>query len=267
MKSIVGLVEYTVTGGFLWIACFALALFMGDNLNPLQIWSKWLDHVATHIPLGKQPEFLKDGLSIIFAGIVLISVFATGLVLELLAPIICGAFEIRWIRKSLIERREPWFEALVNQHGDLLGADYAKLTNSNMARWKPAFLLSDAYRTLSVFVSTYALMGAKNGLPEQMFERLKIWRVARAISVAMLFLALALIFAGPHGLDPWRTLLFRAVVPGLLLLAAWHMTRTSFLDLVQYLRTTCFLAWIESRRGTANAAVPRLIAQRRAPRF
>ena len=128
-------------------------------------------------------------------------------------------------------------------------------------------MCTNAYRTLSVFVSTYALLAARNGLPEQMFERLKIWRVARAISVAMLLLALALIFAGPHGPDAWRVLLFRAVVPGLLLLAAWHMTRTSFLDLVQYLRTTCFLAWIESRRGAASAALPRLIAQRRAPRF
>lgn len=260
MKSIVGLVEYTVTGAFLWLALLVLAMLTGENLNPFE---GWLDYLLEHSKAMAEEldertmSLLKDGVAILFAGIVFISVFATGLFIDLVAPIACGAFEIRWIRKWLLKKEEEWFVSLVAEYGELVGPAYARLTDKKLARWKPAFLLAEAYRVVSAFVLTYALGGAKNAQTEQLLERMKIWRVTRALAVTMLILAVALLLAGPSSRgDPSKFFLFRLLTPALLLLSAWYMTRTSFLDVVQGIRTACFMTWSESRRtGTARAEI------------
>lgn len=257
MKSIIGLVEYTVTGAFLWLALLVLAMLTGENLNPFE---GWLDYLVKHSKaLAKGLDertlsLLKDGVALLFAGIVFISVFATGLFIDLVAPIVCGALEIRWIRTWLLKKEERWFVGLVDQYGELVGPAYARLTDKKLARWKPAFLLAEPYRAVSAFVLTYALGAAKTAQTEQLLERMKIWRVTRALAVTMLILALALLFAGPSSGDPSKFFLFRLLTPALLLLSAWYMTRTSFLDVVQCVRTACFITWSESRRTATTIA-------------
>lgn len=253
MKSIIGLVEYTVTGGFFWIIflvlppLFGLAMGKPDAFGTFDVVA-WLAQLSAPLAAGK------DSFGVIFAGIVFIGVFATGLTLDLLAPVLLLAFEISWIRKWLVDRKEGWFAALVARHADLVGTHYEALIREGPRRWRPGVLDMPHYRALSTFVLTYALGAAKGGQGEEIFDRLKVWRVSRAISITLVILAISLQVASlVHitKLDSLRVFIVGAFVPWVLVLASWHMTRSSFFDLVQSMRASCFLAFTATSVGGA----------------
>jgi hypothetical protein len=261
MKAVIGLVEYTITGGFFWTAFVVLGtvLGLGGAQGPsgtmVQLLG-WLDY-ANALAASVQPELLdvlkqtellgtlKDSFALIFAGVVFISIFATGLLIDLVAPITFFAFEIRWIRNWLLKSPGGWFSQLIEAHRGLVGEAYDALRRIDGKRhWQPVVWQVAEYRRLTAFVMSYALASAKSGQVEQISDRIKVWRLSRGISTSLVVLAFALTswFIHSHE-DPKAALTLGIVVPWALAFLSWYMTRTTFLDVVQSLRVACYLAW------------------------
>jgi hypothetical protein len=274
MKAVIGLVEYTITGGFFWTGFVVLGTILGlggaqggPGGTMLHLLG-WLDQVNA-LAAATQPTLLnalKDSFSVVFAGVVFISIFATGLLVDLLAPIVFFRFEIRWTRKWLLRSPTDWFAGLIEAHRPLVGEDYDALRGAGgPRRWRPVVWQVAKYRRLIAFVLSYALAYAKGGQAEQISERIKVWRLSRAISTSLLILAISLtswFIASHHAAKDALTL--GIVVPWVLAFLSWYMTRTSFLDMVQSLRATCYLAWSGSHAVDAAVRAEPAAARRAA---
>jgi hypothetical protein len=260
MKAVIGLVEYTITGGFFWVVFVVLGtvLGLGGAQGPggtMVHLLGWLDsakalaaNVQPLLSALKETELLgtlKDSFALVFAGIVFISIFATGLLIDLAAAIVFLPFEIRWMRRWLLRSPGAWFAELIEAHRGLVGKDYDALRSADgERRWRPVVWQLGKYRRLSAFVLSYALANAKGGQSEQISDRIKLWRLSRAISTSLLILAISLTswFIVLRSEDK-VALTLGIVVPWVLAFFSWFMTLTTFLDLVHSLRAACFLAW------------------------
>lgn len=263
MKAVIGLVEYTITGGFFWTVFVVLGtvLGLGGAQGPGGTMVRilgWLDY-ASALVASVKPELLatlKDSFALVFAGIVFISIFATGLLIDLLSPIFFFAFEIRWVRKWLLNSPGGWFADLVKAHQELVGEDYEGLGRTDGKRyWQPVVWEVARYRRLSAFVLSYALAHAQSGQVEQISDRIKVWRLSRGISTSLLVLAISLTFwfVFSRSEADKAALTLGIVLPWMLAFFSWYMTRTSFLDVIQSLRVACYLAW--TSRPAVDAVV------------
>ncbi len=251
MKSIIGLAEYTLTGGFLWILFLVFATLIGmerQDLGAVEVWAAWLNDLPK-LPSGEQTLLLKDSIPVAVTGVMLIGIFATGLMLDLVAPFVFVAFEIGWARKWLMRDPATWFTNLIAQHGELVSKDYETLSGSR-SLWRPAISQVGEYRRLMLFLVSYVLGSSNAGQQEEIFDRMKLWRVSRTLSVSLLVLSTLLtlwfLFQKPDAHEPTLVLYTGIAAPWVVLAISCFMVRTSFSRLLISIQATAYLAWKKS---------------------
>ena len=251
MKSIIGLAEYTLTGGFLWILFLVFATLNGmerQDLGAVQVWAAWLNDLPK-LQSGDPALLLKDSIPAAVTGVMLNGIFATGLMLDLVAPFVFVAFEIGWTKKWLLRDPATWFTDLIAQHGGLVSKDYQALSGSRNL-WRPAISQVGEYRCLMLFLISYVLGSSSAGQQEVIFDRMKLWRVSRALSVSLLVLSTLLtlwfFFQKPEAHEPTRVLYVGIAAPWVVLAISCFMVRTSFSRLMVSIQATAYLAWKKS---------------------
>ena len=260
MKSVVGLLEYTVTGAFVWVLVAAFATVVGLDMHLGAAVAARLQE------LPKGLDVAKDLISLAVGGAFLVGVFATGALLDLVAPVVFIALEIGWAQKWMFQRGHRWMDRLVQQEGAIVASDYEMLVR-NGGRKKPAIWVPLRYRRVTAFLFSYVLAGAKSPQVEDLLDRLKLWRVNQAIGLSLLLLTLALsawafisTYLVPQAALSAKELLMGVLLPAGLCVLSYVSMRLSFFRLVIALEAALYLTFTQSRRKAVDPAavkVPR----------
>lgn len=266
MKSIVGLLEYTVTGAFVWIL-FVLAFAwvsvdakVSQGIPLGEVWAALQSFLSSVPSEVTEPAGLaKDILSYAVVGTLLVAVFTTGALLDLVAPVAFVVLEIGWAQKWMFRRSHTWLDQLIDEEGALVAADYAALVGPPRQGKRPSQWQPLKYRRVTTFLLSHMLSAAKPGQIEDFMDSLKLWRVNEAICLALFVLALGLAGRGLF-VETRDSFLVSAVVPSFLAVLAYVSMRIGFFRMVTALESALYVGFVQSRRAgmkvAAHAAIP-----------
>ena len=269
MKSIVGLLEYTVTGAIFWILFFVFMTMAGMGADPnrggmsaTEVWASWagmMPSLQVQVPdSGALKETVKETASLAVSGVLFIAIFSTGLLLDLLAPQIFSVIEIGWARKWLLREKRPWLDDLTRENGELIASDYE--AQKAGSRWRPIEWRVEEYRRLTMFLTSYVLATSKAGQLEDFLDRLKLWRVSQGISLSLGLFLLALLISwvlppwSDHHLSLFEALLFRMMIPLGLLFGSYMTMHMTFFRFVIALETAAYLGGKQAQRAARQPA-------------
>ncbi len=270
MKSIFGLAEYTMTGGFLWILFLVFATLIGIENHVAssvsELWREWLNYIPLFDrSLEGGQAAAKDTIPAVASGVLLIGIFTTGLMLDLVAPSVFVALEIGWTKKWLLRNRSGWFSALIERHGGLVSGDYSALTAKSVFGLPPIWQVSQ-YQRLMLFLVSYVMAASTPGQQEEIGEEMKLWRVSRALSVSLFLLSVLLtswvLMRGSGTNFTLGALPLGIIAPWVALVFSYFMARTTFCRLVVSLQAAMYLAWQRSERESAGPSHEKSQAQR-----
>ncbi len=215
--------EYSITGGLLWVNVFLfvtlLELSEGSiNLNAAsKVWATW---IAAMAPLKATlemalPAALQSSLGTLLGALVIIVIFFSGIVLDLIAPLFFVPIELYFFRKWLVQKKHPmaWFE---------------------QRRY---------FQKISAFLLSHIMVFSQAAALEELMDRIHLWRTSRAISTSMVVVAVLLTF-GPRGVahHPW---MIATVVPLLVTLISALITLGTYSRMCLFL---CSLTYSTMRR-------------------
>jgi hypothetical protein len=248
MKSVVGLLEYTVTGAFVWVLVAIFAAWIGFDA---QLGASPLASVpALPQELVASSTLMKDVISLAIGGAFLVAVFATGALLDLVAPVVFIVLEIGWAQKWIFNRPQDWLDRLVREEGGFVAADYEILVR-NRGQKKPVIWAPLRYRRVTAFLLSYVLAGAKAAQVEDLVDRWKLWRVNQAICLSLLMLTFALcgwtLFTYDANMSV-KSVLAGVLLPIVLSVLSYVSMRLSFFRLVTSFEPALYLTFMQSRR-------------------
>ncbi len=254
MKSIVGLLEYTVTGAFVWIIFIIFLAMVGVDAGPevKKLIDKHFAAVSALPHLQGQPsQIVKEVIQIAIGGFLFVAIFLTGLVLDMLAPLIFAPLEIYWARKMLFVKPRSWFRELMDAHDDLVGDAYTLLSRPADTKDKgklkrPVVWEIAKYRRLTAFLFSYVLATGKAPQLDEFQERLKVWRVTQALALAFLLLWIAVIAWSQltwTGREPLQSWILGIFIPTLLAFFSYFAMQITFFRLAISLEASTFLGW------------------------
>jgi hypothetical protein len=255
MKSIVGLLEYTVTGAFVWMM-FAAFLTMVTLQSPryanlTEVWSAWSQSLPA-IPdeIRRSAAMARELISAAIGGAFFVAIFATGALLDLLAPVVFVVLETRWSQKWMFREPRPWLDRLMSQEGELVAADYANLVRQERAR--PVEWEICKYRRVTTFLLSYVLAKSKSGQVDDLLDRLKLWRTNQAIALSLLLMTTALtvwILATWQAHKPVEAVVIGVLIPAFLFALSYFSMRMTFFRLVTALESAAYLGFTQSSRS------------------
>ncbi len=203
MKAAVRFAEYSLTGGFFWLGVFLFLTLLhletrGDWLTNLSLlWQHWLQH------LGRLTGQVQ-GLQTLSASLTLLVVFATGLILDLLAPFLYAPLEVATMRRMLQADDQQWLTELTRRHRAYLGTTVEDLRDQPSFSWhdpRQALRQRRRYERLRAFLLAHLFVHTPDAHLEDVLDQLRLWRTARALSLSLallaLFLALVVTLAEP----------------------------------------------------------------------
>jgi hypothetical protein len=263
MKGIVGLVEYTVTGAFVWLL---FLVFLGwvaldsptyDSTATLaQVWTQWAQQfVAVPAKVLESSKLVQDVMPQVIGGAFFVTVFVTGALLDLAASALFVVVETRWAQK-MFRRANGWLPELIRDYGALISSDYHDLTRERENSAKPAEWEPAKYRRVTAFLFSYILAVAKPGQVDEVRERLKLWRVNQAICLSLIVLTIALALWTLHtweGRDPFRAFFLGFALPLALLGLTYLSMRVSFYRLSIAMESALYLSLAQSRASRTAA--------------
>jgi len=221
MKGIARFAEYGVTGGLLWFLVFLFfSINQADDLtlkSVIQFWSNQVSHVNEIFqPIAHQNTLsvsvtesgtiekslisapksdslldLKSTITGLLSGLAIILVFCTGLLLDLIAPSLCGTFELVYLKHNLRRSQQDWYERLLEMHRDFLENSYEQLSKTRVREWiNPKSWQQDrhAYHCLRNFLFGYLYVNAGQTQQGPLLEKVRIWRTGRATAMSLLLL-------------------------------------------------------------------------------
>jgi len=195
MKATVRFAEYSLTGGFFWLNVFLLLTLLhldagqgGWTKALLALWSDWLQRLDE--TLGRA-----GGMEALTTALALLVVFATGLVLDLLAPLFFAPFEVATFRRFLRDPHQAWMGELAHRHGDYLGRDLEDLLREPVFSWRDPRLAGRQrrrYERLRAFLLAHLYTRAAGTHLDELLDQLRLVRTSRALSLSLALLALFL---------------------------------------------------------------------------
>lgn len=188
MKQLTRFAEYCVSGGLFWlnmIVFYTLAIIPAGEKNilisALSIWNDWIIVIAaTFTNMGSSLE------SILFAA-GLLSIFFTGLILDMISPRFFVSLETYLFKKRFLEPNRQWLEPLMRNNDLFLQQCFEQYVHSN---WFECCLKNKKnYSRIKVFIQSYLFTYASSSHLESVNDKMQIWRTSRALAMSMLVLA------------------------------------------------------------------------------
>lgn len=248
--------EYSITGGLLWVNIFLFATLLNLPLDRLNwngaslVWSGW---IATLAPLKSTmetalPSALQSSLGTLLGALVIIVIFFSGIVLDLLGPLFFVPFELYFFRKWLVRKNRDWLDRLIVDNGEFIAADYSTFVGGRVIDWRHPlawFEQRRCFHKISAFLLSHIMVFSQAAALDELMDRIHLWRTSRAISTSLVVLAVLLTF-GPlapisRGLehDP-RAWLIATVVPLLLTLISTIITLSTYSRMCLYLGSLAY---------------------------
>ncbi len=195
MKAAVRFAEYSLTGGFFWLNVFLLLTLLHLDAGHgtwtgalLDLWSGWLRRLDE--ALGRA-----GGLEALITALTLLVVFATGLLLDLLAPIFFAPFEVAAFRRFFRDPRQTWMDELTRRQGDHLHHDLEDFLREPVFSWRDPRLAGrqrHRYERLRAFLLVHLYTHAAGTRLDELLDQLRLVRTSRALSLSLALLALFL---------------------------------------------------------------------------
>jgi len=256
--------EYSITGGLLWVNVFLFATLLelsvgGINLNAAsKVWATW---IAAMAPLKRTlemalPAALQSSLGTLLGALVIIVIFFSGIVLDLIAPVFFVRVELYFFRKCLVQKNRGWLDRLIAANGEFIAADYQTFVGGRVIDWKHPFAWFEqrrCFQKISAFLLSHIMVFSQASALEELMDRIHLWRTSRAISTSMVVLAVLLTFSPlaplSRGLgnDP-RLWMIATVIPLLLTLISGLITLGAYSRMCLFL---CSLTYSTMRRESA----------------
>jgi hypothetical protein len=254
--------EYSITGGLLWVNVFLFATLLelsvgGINLNAAsKVWATW---IAAMAPLKATlemalPAALQSSLGTLLGALVIIVIFFSGIVLDLIAPLFFVPIELYFFRKWLVQKNRGWLDRLIAVNGEFIAADYQTFIGGRLIDWKHPMAWFEerrCFQKISAFLLSHIMVSSQAAALEEMMDRIHLWRTSRATSTSMVVLAVLLTFGPLAPLSrgvahhPW---MIATVVPLLLTLISALITLGTYSRMCLFL---CSLAYSTTRRESA----------------
>jgi hypothetical protein len=205
--------EYSITGGLLWVNVLLFAILLNlpvdlpvDQFNldtASQKWAAWIDAMAPlKDTLAVLPSGLQSSLGTLLGALVIIVIFFSGIVLDLIAPVFFLPIELYFFRKWLIQKNRGWLDRLIAANGEFIAADYQTFIDGRVRDWKRPmawFEQRRCFQKVSAFMLSHIMVFSQASALEELMDRVHLWRTSRAISTSMVVLAVLLTFFYPLG--------------------------------------------------------------------
>jgi hypothetical protein len=240
---------YAVTGGFFYLTQLSFLFFCSWlGYAPLHGWLMEMSSSSKGI-MSNIPQGLHSSLGTLLTALAILSVFITGLILDLLGSTSFYA-EMSVLKKDL-DKNHSWLDRLVENHKDYFGADYKHFMEkfSLIQTWKvelsdmpdpptstmwnvffrvlvypllsksrytrtlyTAYKLIPTYDRIQSFMFSFVLAAAEAPNLDSLLEEMRVWRTVRGITVAGAFVAFEVTVVGLY----WFTdVVFANRTPGM----------------------------------------------------
>jgi len=247
--------EYSITGGLLWVNIFLFATLLNLPLDRLdwsgasQVWSAWIDTLAPLKSIEMAlPSALQNSLGTLLGALVIIVIFFSGILLELIGPVFFVPLELYFFRKWLVQKNRGWLDRLIDDNGGFIAADYLAFVGGRLVDWRHPlawFEQRRCFHKISAFLLSHIMVFSQAAALDELMDRIHLWRTSRAISTSLVVLAVLLTF-GPlapisRGLehDP-RLWLIATVIPLLLTLISAVITLSAYSRMCLYLSSLAY---------------------------
>lgn len=208
MKTSTRFGEYLITGGLLWITLFIYSTILSINLGQhdpdiIGLWQYWLAPFEQMKALMTMiPTAMQSSVGTLLAALAVIFVFCTGLLLDLLSPIFFTPLEMVFFRRWHLGANRGWLDALIEKNADYIKTDYQTYVEGRLFDWRQPFAIFPqrrAYNKLQSFLLAYIMVVSHAAKLDMLEDQISLWHTSRAISTAMLTLAMLM------QITPWST--------------------------------------------------------------
>jgi hypothetical protein len=196
--------DYGLIGGFFWLLQLGVLSLFGLSHSQRKHLVEGLNALIAGVPPPTVPALIA------FLGVLaLISIFTTGLLLDLLGSSYFRTLEVS-VFSRFLQRNRRWLERIVDQNRDYIQDDWSKLLNAHqewskanvaaafksLQLWKARHRqeLRDAnpmrlrtpYTRFQSFLLSYVLLTTGVEKIELLSTQMALWSTSRAIAMAMM---------------------------------------------------------------------------------
>lgn len=259
--------EYSITGGLLWLMVFLFATILNLQYNHDSItiahatreWSTWITTLAPLTEaLAEIPVPLQSSMSTLLGALAIINIFFSGIVLDLIAPLFFGPFEVFFFYKRLISKNRVWLDRLMAANGEFIEEEYRTFLKGRLMNWKHPLAWFDrrhCYNKIFSFMLAHVMIHSQPSAVNELMDRIHLWRTSRAISVSVLVLGCLLNFTplAPFSItseNVERVIITSVVVPIVLFFISALITLGAYSRMSLSL---CALAYTATQKGDGPA--------------
>lgn len=196
--------EFGMTGAVFWISqILLLTIGIGEEGGEALVGI-----LGSFIGADKDPSpILQSAIGSLLTVFGLIGIFVTGLILDMIGSVFFMQ-EMR-IFGEHISRNERWLSNMTKKCSSVISEDYEDFKKEFSTQKTPIketiiqlfdphfhyrrFSLRFHYRRLQTFLLSYIHVYSSNGMSAQLIDHLHVWRTARAISMALLIVAIEVV--------------------------------------------------------------------------
>lgn len=244
--------EYSITGGLLWVnvllfATLANILPGAITLdNAAVVWGAWIEALE---PLKATleralPPALQGSLATLLGALLIIVIFFSGILLDLIAPLFFVPLELFFFRKWLIEKNRGWLDALAEAHRDFIRADYYRFVGGRVIDWRHPlawFEQRRCFHKLSAFLLSHIMVSSPGAALDELTDRIHLWRTSRAISTSIVVLGCLLNFTSVIAQkNAAGVALISVGIPLALFLASYVITLSTYSRMCLYLASLAY---------------------------
>ena len=194
--------EFGMTGAFFLLSQLCVVFVLGSNTELTGFLDKWAQ--ALNAYQGRLPELLQKSIGSLVTVIGVISIFITGLILDLIGSYFAFLEMILFSRH--LNRNQVWlnevsaqcpanvkddYQALRDQFGTSFIVGPQRLWGRMHMNWQ--------YKNIQAFLFSY--IHVFSSLSEMLVDAMHLWRTSRAISTTLLIISVEvfLFTTGSHG--------------------------------------------------------------------
>lgn len=197
--------EFGMTGAFFLLSQLCVIIFVLDPAlvaqAAVQNWARALDVYQDSLP-----GLLKDTTKSLFAVVGVISIFVTGLILDLIGSYFAFLEMILFNRH--LRRNRGWLNDMAAHCQETVRKDYQRLRDEfgtdflvgPRQLWQ-RFQMNSAYKNIQAYLFAHIQVFAS--MSETLVDNMHLWRTSRAVSTTLLILSIEVFLFGEQSHRAW----------------------------------------------------------------
>lgn len=215
--------EFGMTGAFFLLSQLCVIIFVLDPAvvakAAAQNWASALNSYQAHLP-----ELLRDTTNSLFTVVGVISIFVTGLILDLIGSYFAFLEMILFSRH--LRRNRAWLNDMADHCQETVRRDYQQLRDDfgtgylvgPRQLWQ-RFQMSSAYNNLQAFL--YSHIQVFSSMPGTLVDNMHLWRTSRAVSTTLLILSVEVYFFNGNSHQAWLVFVLLFILSAVITLRSY----------------------------------------------